>query len=149
MADIPISSVQSTDYAGTYTLYTYADGHTETDPVGRPLSREDVQRARLASFSQSKPTQSLGALGAVSSAAPVHVDTARVSASMAALFPALGKAQDAIATLASTGRSTVAALDEHSGMADLGGPVVGPRAGQKQSFTRPAGTDPELPTEVR
>jgi hypothetical protein len=35
-----------TDAAGTYVAYTYADGHIETEPPGRPLYPEDIQRQR-------------------------------------------------------------------------------------------------------
>jgi|GEM_PF-4412942 len=33
-----------TDAAGTYQAFIYDDGHTETDPIGRPKSKEDLQR---------------------------------------------------------------------------------------------------------
>lgn len=41
-----------TDAAGNYTAYVYADGHTETNPPGRPLSKEDLQRQRLQAASK-------------------------------------------------------------------------------------------------
>jgi len=34
------------DIVGPYTAYIFPDGHTETDPPGRPLLREDIQRLR-------------------------------------------------------------------------------------------------------
>jgi hypothetical protein len=42
-----VSKETRTDFVGTYTAYIYPDGHTETDPPGRPMTREDVQRQRL------------------------------------------------------------------------------------------------------
>lgn len=39
-----ISKTTETDYVGTYTRYVYDNGHVETDPVGRPIFREDAQR---------------------------------------------------------------------------------------------------------
>jgi hypothetical protein len=33
-----------TDYVGSYIANTFSDGHVETDPANRPLSKEDVQR---------------------------------------------------------------------------------------------------------
>jgi hypothetical protein len=33
-----------TDVAGTYLAHVFSDGHTETDPPNRPLSKEDLQR---------------------------------------------------------------------------------------------------------
>ncbi len=39
-----ISKTIETDYVGTYTRYVYDNGHIETDPVGRPIFREDAQR---------------------------------------------------------------------------------------------------------
>jgi hypothetical protein len=39
-----LSKTIETDYLGTYTRYVYDNGHVETDPVGRPVFREDAQR---------------------------------------------------------------------------------------------------------
>ena len=41
----PIKKITKTDFVGTYTEYVYGDGHSETDPPGRPLTRDDVIRA--------------------------------------------------------------------------------------------------------
>ena len=49
------------DYVGPYTAYIYADGHVETDPPNRPQSREDVQRARLATLAQQQTSAALAA----------------------------------------------------------------------------------------
>lgn len=46
MAERYIRKETRTDFVGSYTAYIYADGHVETDPINRPQSREDVQRAR-------------------------------------------------------------------------------------------------------
>lgn len=37
-----------TDAVGPYRVYIYPDGHEETEPPGRPLTKEDLQRRRLA-----------------------------------------------------------------------------------------------------
>ena len=47
------------DAAGTYTEYTYSDGHITTDPPNRPVSREDLQRQVRDTIAQQKATQSL------------------------------------------------------------------------------------------
>lgn len=57
----PILTVRATDYAGSYVAYTYADGHTETDPPGRPKFKEDVQRDRLIEVARTR-TQAVLAL---------------------------------------------------------------------------------------
>jgi hypothetical protein len=49
---IPIKKITKTDFVGPYTEYVYADGHVETEPVGRPQSREDVIRASKQNGSQ-------------------------------------------------------------------------------------------------
>ena len=42
------TSTTKTDYIGTYTEYTFDDGHVETDPPNRPIYKEDVQLQRTA-----------------------------------------------------------------------------------------------------
>jgi hypothetical protein len=56
-----VSTETATDVAGTYTAYTYSDGHVETDPPGRPFSKEDLQRQRLAQAAQQQAQQMLSA----------------------------------------------------------------------------------------
>jgi len=47
------------DAAGTYTAYTYSDGHVTTDPPNRPVSREDLQRQVRDQLAQQQATRSL------------------------------------------------------------------------------------------
>ena len=41
-----VKTETKSDYVGTYTAYTYTDGHVETNPVSRPKYKEDVQLKR-------------------------------------------------------------------------------------------------------
>lgn len=49
------------DAAGSYIAYVYADGHVETDPAGRPLTKEDLQRQRRTEIAQAQTLQALAA----------------------------------------------------------------------------------------
>lgn len=54
-----VSRATLSDAAGLYTAYTFSDGHVETDPPNRPLSKEDLQRQIRDQLAQTKATQSL------------------------------------------------------------------------------------------
>lgn len=54
-----ISRRTLSDAAGTYTAYTYADGHITTDPPNRPVSKEDLQRQVRDKLAQDQATRSL------------------------------------------------------------------------------------------
>ena len=54
-----VSITEATDVAGIYTVYTYSDGHTDTNPANRPFSKEDLQRQIRDQLAQTLATQSL------------------------------------------------------------------------------------------
>jgi hypothetical protein len=54
-----VSTTEATDVAGVYTVYTYSDGHTDTNPPNRPYSKEDLQRQIRDQLAQVLATQSL------------------------------------------------------------------------------------------
>jgi hypothetical protein len=54
-----VSITEASDIAGIYTVYTYSDGHTDTNPPYRPFSKEDLQRQIRDQLAQTLATQSL------------------------------------------------------------------------------------------
>lgn len=54
-----VSRATLSDAAGLYLAYTFSDGHIETDPPNRPVSKEDLQRQIRDKLAQTKATQSL------------------------------------------------------------------------------------------
>lgn len=54
-----ISTQVLSDAAGFYTAYTYADGHVETSPPNRPVSKEDLQRQIRDQLAQANATKAL------------------------------------------------------------------------------------------
>jgi len=54
-----VSTSEASDIAGVYTVYTYSDGHTSTNPPNRPFSKEDLQRQIRDQLAQVLATQSL------------------------------------------------------------------------------------------
>jgi len=61
MAEQPYRKETRVDYIGPYTAYIYADGHIETEPPQRPMSKEDVQRTRRVSATQKRAVAMLAA----------------------------------------------------------------------------------------
>ena len=47
------------DAAGLYTAYTYSDGHVQTSPPNRPVSKEDLQRQVRDQLAQANATAAL------------------------------------------------------------------------------------------
>jgi hypothetical protein len=77
-----------TDAAGTYTAYVYADGHTETNPPGRPKSREDMQRERAAEAAQADAKTAVSTTRAsASQSAPLQRENAAAAGSRLVLSP--------------------------------------------------------------
>lgn len=133
MADRPVKTVRAEDFLGSYIAYTYADGHTETDPPNRPASREDAQRTRLIAVSRDR------------SLAIVASQRERFGVDAASLPPSISRENAAIvngsllrrpytsqvnklSNLAETSSAPQDMCDALKTSADLGGPVVGDNA---------------------
>jgi hypothetical protein len=50
-----------TDYLGNYVAYVYSDGHVESDPVDRPVYKEDYLRKRTIELSKKNSREALAA----------------------------------------------------------------------------------------
>lgn len=137
-----IKTEPRTDYVGSYTAYIYSDGHIETDPPGRPQSREDVQRQRLQEVSRLKARAMAQAQrtrhGVVASIAPAVTRETGHSIVPRVLLEPFHATLDAIAKLAPTARANTGMLDEASSRFSLGGELVGERAGTREEFTQAA-----------
>lgn len=49
------------DYLGEYVAYVYSDGHVESDPVDRPVYKEDYLRKRTIELSRKNSKEALAA----------------------------------------------------------------------------------------
>ncbi|HSW50415.1 MAG TPA: hypothetical protein VLH09_09585 [Bryobacteraceae bacterium] len=149
MSDL-VRTENRTDYAGAYTAYIYSDGHVETDPPGRPQSREDTQRLRLQDASRSKALQLAQAQrarhGLAGSTAPAVVRENAASIVPRVLLEPFHEALDAMAALAPTARTNPGMMKEVADRYSLGGPIVGDRAGTREENVQPA--PPVIPGAV-
>lgn len=132
-----LSKETRTDYAGTYTAYIYADGHVETDPPGRPLFREDVQRQRRKEYALRQATRVLEVERAKAGVRqlPNAIERANETAvSGRALNEGLRATLEAFATVAGTiGTPRSQALELINNF-DVGGPLVGDAAGTEPEY---------------
>lgn len=135
MAESPTSTEVRTDAKGEYTAYLYADGHIETDPPNRPLSREDLQRQRLADFATTNALEAVeaakaGRTGSSSSS----VRQSRPAATLRALVPSFMEGMASVQLVPKTMTMTEAQRVELINSYDLGGRVVGPNAGARIEY---------------
>ena len=135
MAESPTSTEVRTDVKGTYTAYLYADGHVETDPPGRPVSREDLQRQRLADFATTNALESVeaskaGRTGGSASA----VRQSRPAATLRALVPTFMEGLASAQLIPKTMVMSEAQRTELLNTFDLGGRVVGLKAGARVEY---------------
>jgi hypothetical protein len=126
-----------TDAAGMYIAYVYDDGHTETDPIGRPLSKEDLQRkmrddealarAKSTLVNERARVTGRGALGS----SPNAQQIARAEFDIIAGGLLTRDFNDMVRKLsefAPTATATSAQVDTVVGTVSLGGEVVGGNA---------------------
>lgn len=139
-----------TDYAGSYTAYLYADGHVETDPPGRPTSREDSQRERLATAAGDRAQRLLEAQQAELGVAGVTLPTniRRASRGLASLRVLTGPYHETLAALGQLA-PTLRAPEGQAALLresiDIGGLVVGDRAGERPEYDTLSGS-PDVPS---
>jgi hypothetical protein len=136
MIDSPIKTTVLTDFVGSYVAYTYADGHVETDPPGRPTSKEDVQRLRKRQAATDN-TKSFLAAEQAKNGAGLSVDLVRDGAT-AAIGRLLDKEYHETVDATSTMLQTVVADSQFRQQvidnADLGGDIVGDKAGERPEY---------------
>ena len=135
----PIKTEIRTDYAGTYTAFIYADGHTETEPPGRPLSREDMQRERLKDASKAQAKNVLESrrarLGLSGTPQEVVRDNTPAASNRRLISP-FARTINTMSEVASTFRTPPQQLQTLSQEAGLGGFVEGERQGERMEFAR-------------
>lgn len=157
MAERYESKETRTDFVGPYTAYIYADGHVETDPPNRPLSREDVQRQRRGQVAaQSKAQRQLEAErsneGVPSVSVARDLSLATASRSLVEPFHAAIEALTEAADTIATPPDQLAAL---AGSFDLGGTIgdspkeYGPQTPSRSDGTGQAVRQAEFPVEGR
>jgi len=142
-----ISREYLTDYVGSYVIFTYDDGHQETQPPNRPQSREDVQRQIRIAQASSNATQALAAersrftKTAAQAAAPNAQALGRADFdTLAGLTITNPYAQgvNAVSEVAKTASASDATVSTLISSLSLGSPVVGENAGAEYT----ADTDP-------
>lgn len=109
-----------TDFVGTFVAYIYDDGHVETDPPGRPISREDAQRQRRLELTNLRPGDELAAAKAGRSAPAAVLDQAVAGNALAVTLRPFYATQAAMATLAATGRADPTDVRTLTQTVDLG-----------------------------
>ena len=164
MAERFVRKETRTDYQGSYTAYIYADGHVETDPPGRPKSREDVQRERLAAAAGDRALRLLEAqqaeLGVTGVVLPT--DVRRANRGLASLRVLTGPYHETLAALGQVSPTLRAPEGQATLLRetiDIGGLVVGDRAGDRPEYDTLAGSSdlpspgsvrtPAYPTKLR
>jgi len=118
-----------TDFLGEYTAYVYGDGHVETEPSDRPVTKEDYQRRRAADLSQKNAREALASarIARSTSRANLNRDQA-ASAATAGLFDEMRKTLSAINLMAQTTGAPSSDTDTVINTVSVGGQIVGPRA---------------------
>lgn len=126
------------DYVGEYRVYTYADGHTETSPAGRPQSREDVQRLRKAQLANAQAFRATAADQQRASLSSAQQQATAAQTGTADQLDNYRQTAQVVRTLAQTSSAPAAMLDQLTLQADLGGGLVGEDTVSIGSTPRPA-----------
>lgn len=135
MADIPIATETRTDAKGSYTAYIYADGHTETNPPGRPLSKQDLQRQRFADFATTNALEAVeSAQAGRTGGSQAAVRQSRPVASLRALTPSFHEGLALVQLVPKTMCMSPAQREDLLTNYDLGGRVIGPKAGERVEY---------------
>ena len=100
-----MKSETRTDFVGTYTAYLFADGHVETDPPGRPQSREDAQRERRRQLATADPRRQLQAAAPLDRVLQPFQRTSAALAEIATTVQAVKPARDELLTTVDLGGS--------------------------------------------
>ena len=135
MAENFVRKVTRTDFVGNYVAYIFADGHVETDPPGRPLFREDVQRQRRKEFALRQARRLLETERAKGSPSSRRVGREANRVVAGRVFNRnFHNTLHAISRIADTAASPPNMVDQLVGSFDLGGVVVGDLAGKLPEY---------------
>lgn len=150
-----VSKEERTDYLGSYFAYIYADGHVETDPPGRPVTKEDAQRLRLRDASRSRAQRLVEAQRSRYSAyGDTPADVVRENALSTNVQGMLGAYEETLktfATLAETTRGNAGQAEQLVENYDLGGKLLG-ATDRDPAYGRPSqarGDEPDGPHTPR
>lgn len=128
------------DVLGTYYAFIYDDGHTETYPANRPVSREDYQRMirneeALKRASDAMAAEKTRYLRAGAGASNEQIRRAEFdSLGGRIVTQQYGDAIQKRSVLADTATASKSYVDDLLSTVDLGGPVVGANAGKKREY---------------
>lgn len=130
MAESPSRTETRTDVQGSYTVYVYSDGHEETDPAGRPVSLEDLQRKRLAEHATTNALSAVeSAVAGAAGTSDASIRQNRPAATLRALTAPFHVGLELAQMVPRTMGITRAQREDMLSSFDLGGPVVGDNAG--------------------
>ncbi len=161
MPNIPIKTINATDFEGNYVAYTFADGHTETDPPNRPKFKEDAQRERKIQVSRDRATAILAAdrsrfgIGALPSGGILR-ENANVVTGSVIIRPYLEQIRK-LSDTAATFTAPAGMIESLVTTVPIGGKVVGDNAGASPEYAEdtlpqpiesPNRILPSYPTEV-
>lgn len=132
------------DYIGEYTAYVYSDNHVETDPPGRPRFKEDAQRALLAKQAMAGPAAFLKiARGSESTPERPHLQAdSRHAANARVISPAFHDSLTGLSSVTELFASSPTFRQAVVSQIDLGGTVVGERAGKRPEYGGDPVVDP-------
>jgi len=143
MAERPYRKEIRVDYIGPYTAYVYADGHVETEPPQRPMSKEDVQRTRRVDVTQNRAIAMLSSerakLGLVTANTPAAIVRQNAdSVTGKILFDQFQALLHGISDVAQTATTFAGYADTLLNTVSLGGRVVGAMAGLRPEYDVPS-----------
>ncbi len=124
------------DAVGNYSASIYSDGHVETDPVGRPIYKEDLQRITLAAQAVNNGPGFLK-IARNAEAQPERPQLqadGRHASNSRVMCPAFYDTLATTAGLTDTFTASPAYRETLVGSVDLGGMVVGARAGMRPEY---------------
>ena len=126
--NILIRSETRTDFLGEYIAYVYGDGHIETEPAGRPVTKEDFQRRRAVDLSQRSAREALASARIARSTGRANLNREQAgAAATASVFDEMRKTLSTISVLVSSTVATPAAALGLTLTADVGGTLVDPK----------------------
>lgn len=133
-----------TDYVGSFVVFTYDDGHKETQPPNRPMSREDVQRKVRQDEAAIYATKALAIERSRYTKSPDQLNSDVASAIARQEFDGLSgrtvseefsQGVEAVSRVARTSTAGAAVASTVVATLSLGSPVVGDNAGQRPEYT--------------
>ena len=128
MTERPTSQETRTDYVGEYRAYIFADGHVETDPPGRPMSKEDMQRKRVLEYARANAGNFANKVTTLKNPAgtpaPAVVDCT-VTTNRSLLLFNFEETQQALSQAAATARTPDANIKTLVTTFGVGGPISG------------------------